>query len=127
MPRNQQFEQDDFTGVLFKNVDKTHEKQPDYRGSVTVQGQKYWLSAWINEAKSDGSKYMSLALTEIEEDRPQRSSRSNGRPPARQPERQPERSSGREPERSRSAAPPQRSASKQVDPDLEAEPDDIPF
>jgi hypothetical protein len=118
MPRNQQFEQDDFSGVLFKNVDKTHEKQPDYRGSATVNGEKFWLAAWINESQKDGSKFMSLKFTEIEEARP----RSNGRPPPRQPER----STGRA-ERGRSAAPPPPARTRERDPDLEAEPDDIPF
>lgn len=57
----------ELTGVLFKNDRKTTEKHPDYNGTVTVNGQEYWLSAWIKEAGQNsqraGQKFMSLALT----------------------------------------------------------------
>jgi hypothetical protein len=55
------FEQKDNTGALFKNPDKTSEKHPDYRGSITVNGVEMWLSAWI-KTSAKGVKYMSLAL-----------------------------------------------------------------
>lgn len=54
------FEQKDGSGALFKNEDKDTEQHPDYRGSIKIHGQEYWLSAWIKEAKS-GKKYMSLS------------------------------------------------------------------
>ena len=50
------------SGALFKNKDKDAEQKPDYKGSATVAGQAYWLSAWINTAKGSGEKYMKLSL-----------------------------------------------------------------
>jgi len=48
-------------GVLFKNTEKETDKHPDYRGQLDVNGEKFWLSAWINTSKA-GNKYMSLAI-----------------------------------------------------------------
>jgi uncharacterized protein (DUF736 family) len=54
------------SGALFKNDKKTLEKHPDYRGEAEVNGQKYYVSAWIKTAKS-GSKFMSLSYTPKDE------------------------------------------------------------
>jgi hypothetical protein len=48
-------------GVLFKNDRKQHDKQADYKGSINVNGEDFWLDGWINESKS-GAKYMSLSI-----------------------------------------------------------------
>lgn len=52
-------------GVLFKN-DKTHDAQPDYKGSVDVAGVQYWFSGWIKtagpNAKNPGSKFLSVSV-----------------------------------------------------------------
>jgi len=53
-------------GALFKNNKKTSDRHPDYNGSVNAAGVEYWISAWINTARS-GLKYMKLALTAKEE------------------------------------------------------------
>jgi hypothetical protein len=50
----------DNSGVLFKNDKKETGNQPDYKGNITVDGQEYWLSAWIKEGKS--GKFMGLAV-----------------------------------------------------------------
>jgi uncharacterized protein (DUF736 family) len=55
-----QHEQKDNEGVLFKNDKKQTDKHPDYRGEIVVNGTTYWLSAWINEARQSGQKYMKL-------------------------------------------------------------------
>jgi hypothetical protein len=50
----------DNSGILFKNEDKTNERDRDYQGSLTVNGVEFWLSAWIKQGQR--GKFMSLAL-----------------------------------------------------------------
>jgi len=69
---NQQYD-NELRGVLFKNNKRTHEKQPEYTGSTQVNGQEFWLSAWVKESKN-GQKFFSLSLTPkepVEESPPQ--------------------------------------------------------
>lgn len=48
-------------GVLFKNEDKRDDRDPDYRGNLTLQdGTECWLDAWLQTAKKDGRKFMAL-------------------------------------------------------------------
>lgn len=47
-------------GVLFKNTDKRDDRDPEYRGNINIDGKEFWLDAWIQEAKKDGRKFMSL-------------------------------------------------------------------
>lgn len=54
------YEQKDMTGVLFRNDKKTSDKQPSHRGSVTIGGVEYLLSAWVKEGKK--GKFFSLAV-----------------------------------------------------------------
>lgn len=39
-------------GILFPNDKKESLKQPDFRGSINIEGIDYWLSGWSRE---DGS------------------------------------------------------------------------
>ena len=52
---------DEMRFALFKNDKKGNERAPEYKGSMVINGQKYWLSAWLREAKS-GQKFMSGAI-----------------------------------------------------------------
>lgn len=54
-------EKRDNSGVLFKNDKKDNERAPEYKGNIMVDGQEYWLSAWIKEGKS--GKFMGLAVS----------------------------------------------------------------
>ena len=54
------YEQRDGQGSLFKNDEKKTDKHPDYRGDCTINGQKFWISAWIKTGKN--GKFMSLNL-----------------------------------------------------------------
>lgn len=53
------------TGILTRNIecDETR-KQPQYRGSMNVDGVEYWISAWVQEGKPgsklEGQKYFSM-------------------------------------------------------------------
>ena len=48
----------ELTGSISKNKKKEKDAHPDYRGSATIGGIDYWISAWVNEG-SDG-KYLGL-------------------------------------------------------------------
>ena len=51
------------SGALFKNKDKDseHPNWADYRGNVNVDGDEYWIDAWIKKSKK-GETYMSLSV-----------------------------------------------------------------
>jgi hypothetical protein len=52
-------------GVLFKNDRKEKDTHPDYKGQINVDGEEYWLSAWIKDGKK--GKFMSLSIKPKEE------------------------------------------------------------
>ena len=54
-------EKRDNSGVLFKNDKKDNERAPEYKGNIIVDGNEYWISAWIKEGKS--GKFMGLAVS----------------------------------------------------------------
>ena len=63
---NQQYDNTN-TGVLFRNKDKISSRHPDYRGTLDVNGETFWVSGWIKvagaNARNPGDKFMSLAIT----------------------------------------------------------------
>jgi uncharacterized protein (DUF736 family) len=61
-------------GALFKNDKQGNEKRPDYKGECEIDGEKFYLSAWIRTSKK-GAKFMSLQF-----ERPQ--AQSGGAAPA---------------------------------------------
>jgi len=46
-------------GVLFANEDRKTDKHPNAKGSATINGIDYWVSAWTNTSNK-GTKYQSL-------------------------------------------------------------------
>jgi len=53
------------SGVLFKSDRKEKPNHPDYRGSIVVDGNNYWISGWIKEGKN--GKFMGLAVSPKDE------------------------------------------------------------
>ena len=49
-------------GSLFKNDKKTTEQMPDYKGQINVNGEEFWINAWLKTSKQ-GTKFMSLSVT----------------------------------------------------------------
>jgi uncharacterized protein (DUF736 family) len=48
-------------GALFKNAEKANPKHADYNGNINVNGEEFWLNAWIKQSKN-GTKYLSLSI-----------------------------------------------------------------
>ncbi len=61
-------------GALFKE-EKKAETDPDYSGTVNVNGADFWLKGWIKTATKSGKKFLSLSV------RPKSESNANGKPP----------------------------------------------
>ena len=53
-------------GALFKNKDKTQDTDRDYSGTININGEEFWLSAWIKTSKA-GNKFMSLSVKQKEQ------------------------------------------------------------
>lgn len=54
-------------GFLYPQEKKTNENQPDFTGTVNVNGQDFRLAAWANTSKKD-VQYLSLAVSDIQEE-----------------------------------------------------------
>lgn len=50
-------------GVLFKNSKRDRDTSPHARGSATIGGVEYWVSAWTNKRRDSDDKYQSLKFT----------------------------------------------------------------
>lgn len=55
------------SGMLMRNENRENDRQPEFRGSLDVEGTQYWISAWVNTGKEgskiEGKKYFSIKLT----------------------------------------------------------------
>lgn len=51
------------SGAIFKN-NKTKDTQPDYKGTVNVNGKDMQVSLWVKTSSKDGSKFFSVSFQE---------------------------------------------------------------
>ena len=49
-------------GALFRNPRRRDDKDPSHTGSINVEGREFWIDAWVNESKKDGSKFFGLKV-----------------------------------------------------------------
>jgi hypothetical protein len=53
----------DNRGSLFSNKEnKKVETDPDYSGSINIDGVEYWLKGWSKTGKTSGKKFLSLSV-----------------------------------------------------------------
>jgi hypothetical protein len=80
------------SGLLAKNDRKEKDSHPDYRGSINIEGQEYWLSAWVKVgregSKLEGQKYFSLSAQPKEEQQQRRAPAPAPAPPPRRQQTQ---------------------------------------
>ena len=69
-------------GVLFKNDRKEKDTHPNMKGSINVEGVKYWVSAWTKEGQN--GKFISLSLTPKEQTKTAAQAVKQVAPPQRQ-------------------------------------------
>lgn len=55
------YEQRDNSGSLFKNTEKQSDKHPDYSGTAMIDGQEFFMDAWLKTSDS-GRKWMSFSF-----------------------------------------------------------------
>lgn len=77
------------SGSMFKNAEKdpgnpAHEKWADYEGSVQVNGQEFYISAWIKRPENK-KPFLSLAFKPKGQQRQQPAQNQQQRPAVRKP------------------------------------------
>jgi hypothetical protein len=50
----------DFVGSLSRNKKQEKSTQPSHKGSCTIAGVPYWISAFVNTNRDSGEKYFKL-------------------------------------------------------------------
>ena len=73
------YEPMDNSGALFKNDRREKKTHPHYKGDIRINGQDYWLAAWLKESKT-GTKFMSLSVTPKDESRATTPAQDNALP-----------------------------------------------
>jgi len=65
-PSDQQTFNNELRGALFRNDKGDNPARPDYRGNCTIDSKFYRISAWIQEARGTGQKFLSMSYTRDE-------------------------------------------------------------
>ena len=61
------FEHNDFSGSLFANDRRSNDRQPTHTGSCKINGEEYWISAWVKEGAK--GRFFSMSFTAKEDKR----------------------------------------------------------
>lgn len=66
-------------GAIWKNEDKEEDRHPDFKGSLNVNGEEFWVSAWKRkEGASAKAPALSFQIKPKEEQRPASKKPSRG-------------------------------------------------
>jgi len=57
-------------GRLFRVKERKKDTSPTHSGRVKVEGQEYWINAWVAESIETKEKYFSFRLSKAEEKDP---------------------------------------------------------
>ena len=49
-------------GILSKNDRREKDTQPEYTGTLNVEGVDYWVNGWVKERKDGSGKFFSLSV-----------------------------------------------------------------
>ena len=55
----------DNSGTLGANTRKEKDSHPSHTGQCTIDGKRYWISAWVKEGR--GGRFFSLAFKPMEQ------------------------------------------------------------
>jgi len=70
------------TFTLSRNKDKDQEganpKWPDHKGRININGEEFWLSAWVQTNKETGEKFFSGKIGEKVKPKGEKQERSSG-------------------------------------------------
>lgn len=73
------YEQRDNSGSLFKNEgDRKRENGPDYSGTAKIDGQEFFMDAWIKRS-DNGRAWMSFSFKPKEKQAPKANQAQRGR------------------------------------------------
>ena len=80
-------EQREMSGTLSRNKRRENDRQPEFKGSATIDGVAYWISGWVKQG-SEGEKFFSLSFTRKEQPSAQASPASRPNAGPQQPYRE---------------------------------------
>lgn len=61
------YTQKDMEGSLFKNDKRDKDTHPHMQGSCTIDGVKYWISAWTNGGEGGKDRWQGLKFKRADE------------------------------------------------------------
>ena len=63
------YEKRDNSGTLGANKRKEKDDHPSHTGAATINGEDFWISAWVKQNKETGERFFSLSFKPKEERR----------------------------------------------------------